>query len=131
MRGPVDPTSQIVRLRGLPYQASDQDVRNFFKDLHVRAVHFIKGHDGRFLLNIIPFIIFLLLGYKLLNYGSEPHSSAQSFYLCRPSGEAFAEFLDDAAAQAAMAFHKERIGARSECPRDDDHPSLIFKHQFC
>jgi len=78
-RGPiggVDPHSQIVRLRGLPYSANDGDIRAFFKDIHVRAVHFIKDQTGR------------------------------------PSGEAFAEFIDDASAIAAMGFHKERIGSR-------------------
>ncbi len=50
-RGPiggVDPHSQIVRLRGLPYSANDGDIRAFFKDIHVRAVHFIKDQTGRF-----------------------------------------------------------------------------------
>jgi len=45
--GPVSQSSYVVRLRGLPFSASDEQIRAFFSDLEIVGVHILMDHLGR------------------------------------------------------------------------------------
>ena len=37
----------IVRVRGLPFHARDQDILQFFSNVNIEEVHFAKNNEGR------------------------------------------------------------------------------------
>jgi RNA recognition motif-containing protein len=43
----VAANAQIVKMRGLPYQTSDQDIKEFFKGCELTAIHLVKDAGGR------------------------------------------------------------------------------------
>jgi hypothetical protein len=45
--GPISQQSFVVRVRGLPFSATEDQIRNFFGELEVVGVHILMDHLGR------------------------------------------------------------------------------------
>jgi RNA recognition motif-containing protein len=45
--GPVSQASSVIRLRGLPFSATDEQIRSFFEPLEIVGVHILMDHLGR------------------------------------------------------------------------------------
>jgi heterogeneous nuclear ribonucleoprotein F/H len=45
--GPVNSTSIIVRMRGLPFETTEQEAKDFFRNVDCVAVHFVRDASGR------------------------------------------------------------------------------------
>lgn len=44
---PFNSSSSVLRIRGLPYAATEDDIKNFFSGLEIVGVHLIADHLGR------------------------------------------------------------------------------------
>eukprot|EP00961_Rhodomonas_salina_P118769 1598604-Rhodomonas_salina.1 len=80
--------SKVLRLRGLPFRATEEDIRSFFRS---------EAYNPEPFLNIVQIRI---------EMGADG----------RPSGEALAEFITEVEAERAMAFDKQMMGNRFSFP---------------
>ncbi|ETO35830.1 hypothetical protein RFI_01230 [Reticulomyxa filosa] len=89
----VSPKTQyIVRMRGLPYEATENDVNKFFSDLNI-------GTTSRSCFEIV-----------LWTHTVAVHLIKDD--LGRPSGEGFVEFASEDDVNSAMTKHRHNIGRR-------------------
>lgn len=51
----VDSKSVVIRMRGLPFSASQEDVKAFFEDIDVVSVHLTTTFHGRPLVRVMLF----------------------------------------------------------------------------
>eukprot|EP00736_Rhodelphis_marinus_P006852 Rmarinus@m.6209 len=43
----MEESSRLLKLRGLPFQATESDLKGFFNELPVNSVHFMSNYEGR------------------------------------------------------------------------------------
>lgn len=46
-KAPIATSEYIIRLRNIPWQATETDVRDFFKDIDVKKIHFTYTLEGK------------------------------------------------------------------------------------
>ena len=89
-----------IRMRGLPFRASDDDIRAFFKSARTSPTPYV---------NILQVSV---------EYGADG----------RPTGEALMQVASQADSEKAMEFHRHMLGTRyvelKRCPR----PDVPFHH---
>lgn len=77
-------TQHIVRMRGLPYEATEEDVRKFFSDLKIAEVHLMRGVSGR--LSGEGFVEFLDEGDVVSAMSRHRHNMGRRYIELFPSG---------------------------------------------
>ena len=89
--------SRVLRLRGLPYRALEDDIFRFLEPLIVTRVHICKKHGEH-------------IRQMLLFVASVAHHASTCF-IGRPTGEAYVQFASRHGAGEALGS-KNRLGNR-------------------
>lgn len=80
-----------MKLRGLPWSATDEEVARFFSPLQPISVNLTLNHHGRYAKFVPTFGLLMCF---------------------RPTGEGYVEFGNENDAMGALEYHKRSIGSR-------------------